>query len=37
MIDSIYETPQVEMLEVDVEKGYLGSIPPYDEGEFDWD
>jgi len=37
MIDSIYEAPQVEMLEVDVEKGYLGSIPPYDEGEFDWD
>lgn len=31
-----YETPQIEIWEVDVEIGYLGTIPPYDEGEFDW-
>lgn len=37
MIGRIYEAPQVEILEVGVEKGYLGSIPSYDEGEFDWD
>lgn len=37
MIGRIYEAPQVEILEVDVEKGYLGSIPPYVEDEFEWD
>jgi len=32
----VYEIPQVEVLEVVVEKGYWGSIPSYDEDDFDW-
>ena len=31
-----YESPLIEILEVDVEKGYLGSIPLYDEEDFNW-
>ena len=32
-----YESPLIEILEVEVEKGYLGSIPSYDEEDFNWD
>ena len=35
-MDCIYESPQIEILDVKVEQGYVGSIPGYDEGEFDW-
>ena len=31
-----YESPLIEILEVDVEEGYLGSIPSYDEEDFNW-
>ena len=35
-MNNVYESPQIEILEVEVEKGYFGSIPDYEEGEFDW-
>ena len=31
-----YESPRVEILEVEVEKGYFGTIPNYDEEVFPW-
>lgn len=31
-----YESPLIEILEVEVEKGYMGSIPSYDEEDFNW-
>lgn len=31
-----YESPLVEIWEVEVEKGYLGSIPSYDDEDFNW-
>jgi hypothetical protein len=36
MMNKDYESPLIEILEVDVEKGYLGSIPSYDEEDFNW-
>ena len=35
-MNEIYESPQIVILEVEVEKGYFGTIPPYDEEDFDW-
>ena len=36
-MNNVYESPQIEILEVEVEKGYFGSIPDYEDVEFDWD
>jgi hypothetical protein len=36
-MNNVYETPQIEILVVEVEKGYFGSITDYDEEEFEWD
>ena len=33
---NVYESPKIEILEVEVEKGYFGTIPAFEEGEFDW-
>ena len=33
---NVYESPKIEILEVEVEKGYFGTIPDYEKGEFDW-
>ena len=35
-MNNVYESPQIEILEVEVEKGYFGTIPDYEKGEFDW-
>jgi hypothetical protein len=34
---NVYESPKIEILEVAVEKGYFGSIPDYEEEDFEWD
>ena len=31
-----YVPPFVEILDVEVEKGFLGSIPSYDDEDFNW-
>lgn len=40
MIKEIYESPQVEVIEVEVERGFAGSgnetIEEYQDGEFSW-
>ena len=36
MMNKDYESPLIEILEVEVEKGYMGSIPSYDEEDFNW-
>lgn len=39
MIKEIYESPQVEVIEVEVERGFAGSdetIDEYQEEEFSW-
>ena len=35
-MNNVYESPQIEILEVEVEKGYFGTLPDYEEGESDW-
>ena len=36
MMNKDYESPLIEILEVEVEKGYLGTLPSYDEEDFKW-
>ena len=36
-MENNYEPPLVEILEIEVEKGYLGTIPPYEDDDFLWD
>ena len=35
-MNNVYESPQIEILEVEVEKGYFGTLLDFEEGEFDW-
>lgn len=36
MMNKDYESPLIEILEVEVEKGYFGTLPSYDEEDFKW-
>jgi hypothetical protein len=35
-MDIVYESPQMEVWEVAVEKGYFGTLPDYENEDFDW-